>query len=159
MAPKIWKFLKKQIKSKTDVIAIITILILSYAFYEYTFKITHKYNQYPAYYWILRNIFFNYVALHLWAKIIFFIITIYTCLALWVIKFKDDKEKHLYLIFSALSLAPFWLIEVRYAIIPIVLLNLYRTSKNKYLEGSQFIYGAALSGIILYTIINTTYFP
>lgn len=158
-AKNVFKKIKPSLSSIKGIIITIPVIIAAYIIYDYTFQITHAYNSLPLYNWVIRNISLHFIANHLWAKILFFIAIFYGSLVLIFAEFKNHKEKILYLSFATLSLIPFWLIEVRYAIIAMVLFTLYRVPKNKYLEITQLIYNILLSGILFYTIINTIYFP
>lgn len=158
--PNIIKTIKNWLQNaKTAIFFIASTSVFTALFFS-TFKITHAYNNIDNYYWIIRNIFLNAVETNLAFKISFLLIIIYTALVLFsFVTTKKTMQRAALIAVSITALAPFWLIEVRYAIIPLVLFQLYRESQSRHIEIIQLFYGILLSLITIYTITNTIYFP
>lgn len=157
--PEILRTGKKWLGEKLSALIFGLSLVGGSLFFWFDFEVTHIYNRYPQYWWFLRNIFLHAAENNLWLKGAFLFALIYGILALIATPFRSQSLKIAFFTFSALTLLPSWLIEVRYAIIPIALFQLYRQEADRSTEVLQSVWQTALSFILLSTVFHTVYFP
>ncbi len=134
-------------------------IILSLALlflYIFTFKNNHPYNNIGAHYFIRNFILVRFSSSVVW-KSLFFIPLIYTFWSLIVTPFNRYSFLLLY-IFTVLFLAPSWLIEQRYYIIPITLFMLFRQEQEKKVEQITSIYYIAIICLLIPFIVNMDVF-
>jgi alpha-1,2-glucosyltransferase len=108
------------------------------ALYWFTFKVDHPYNQIETHYF-LRNLVLTRFTASTPMKIIFFLPVIY---AFWSLVVTELKEKSYYFIylFTIIFLAPSWLIEQRYYMIPFMLFMVFRKDQILWVEVSTIVY-------------------
>lgn len=152
------KLISEIFKNKLQAVVFLSIVTASAIHFFNFFKLSHPYNNPQSYYWIIRNIFLEQILNNNLYKIGFFIIMIYAILMLWDLVKERKQEALAFIFFSVLALSSFWLIEVRYAIIPLALYQLLRKPASQKTEITQLGYNIILSGISIYTIVHTIYF-
>ena len=119
-----------------------------------TFTNSHPWNQYPEH---LRNRILLFFTSSFTNKIMFFTIIAYSLLSLSLIKLKSKKFYFFYP-FSFLALAPLWLIESRYSIIPIILFILFRREQKKTAELITCFLFAALSLYFYWIYLHQSFY-
>lgn len=119
-----------------------------YLIFLLTFESTHPYNQtFPDYY--IRNQLLMTVTSGLIWKSAFFLPVAFALLSLAVTRLRELRFYWLYP-FTALSLVPFWLIEPRYAFVPLSLFILFKEERSAWIEGTTLVFYVILSVMLVY---------
>lgn len=140
--------------SRNKAFALIVLAILFYGFFLLTFKIDHQWNSTQFDYY-LRNRILNFFDSSFILQSLFFVTIAYSILSVSRIKLVDKRQYLIYpltTIFLSLS----WLIEVRYFIIPIVLINLFsvRDRRTEIFLISWYLVFTFIFMIFLYQNLN-----
>ncbi len=135
--------------SWTRCILIVGALCGGYVFYSHTFVIDHAYN------WVVNDRFLHNdiliaIATHQWAKIISYGVIVVGIAALIGARWRRPVDALVFLPFALLALSLHWLIEPRYAIVPIVLYLLWMRIPRRVLW-MQIAYALALC-MLTYTV-------
>lgn len=129
-------------------------MVLCYFFFRQTFVNDHPFNQAT---WFLRNWILVTANRSLMAKSIFFFFMAYAILSVGVSKLYERRLVIVYP-FIFFYLFPYWLIEVRYYLIPFALFMLFRKTVPKYIEYATLIMYIVISLYFVYGIANYRFF-
>ena len=119
-----------------------------------TFQNNHPWNQNPEH---LRNRALLFFSSGLTNKIMFFVITSLSLIYISLTRLADGKFYPLYP-FTVFALVPIWLIESRYAIIPLILFILFREISDRRLEWLTVIYFVLVSMYFFYGYLNQGFY-
>jgi alpha-1,2-glucosyltransferase len=122
-----------------------------------TFTIDHPYNTEPWAQWFLSNRILTYFKQDLPRKALFFLPIMYSVLSLLT---TDLYERKYYLIFplSILFLAPHWMVDPRYYVIPFVFFLLFKEDDPKPIRYITYLMYVGLSGYFFLSIVSYDYF-
>jgi alpha-1,2-glucosyltransferase len=134
----------------------LVILSALFLLYLLTMQNTHPYNQNPDEY--LRNQILVFVMSRWLIKALFFIPIAFALLLLWVTPLRSGAAIPLY-VCVVLSLGAHWLVEPRYAILPIALFTLLRERRSSLVESLDLSWNAALSWALFLGIARRAFFP
>jgi alpha-1,2-glucosyltransferase len=111
---------------------VLPVLLVIFFIYLLTFTNSHPYNQsFPDYY--LHNGLLIWATSGLLPKTLFFLPVAFSLLSLAVVRLRERRFYWLYP-FTFLSLLPFWLIEPRYAFVPLGLFLLFKKERAAWLD-------------------------
>lgn len=139
------------IKKYKIVLLMAPFLILFPAF---TFVNDHPYNWT---WWFLHNFFLVFFTADIFRKLIFFTIVTISLYALGVMKL-EKKSFYLLYPFTVLFLAPSWLIEARYYIVPFIFFILFKKEQSILTALVQIVYEFVLTTVVLVGILNWWFF-
>ena len=117
-----------------------------------TFSNTHPWNQYPIF---IRNVILTGVAGQSTAKFVYFLLGSITLGSLCVTRL-NSKHTKLFSIVAFLSLIPYWLVEPRYAFVPLGLFLIWRVQQNLRIERILLIWFIMLSLLSMWGLFQYT---
>ena len=122
-----------------------------------TFTIDHPYNTEPWAQWFLSNQILTYFKQDPLRKALFFLPILYSVLSLLTTRLYERKY---YLIFplSVLFLAPHWMVDPRYYLIPFVLFLLFKEDDPKPVRYITYMMYVGLSCYFFLSIVSYDYF-
>lgn len=135
---------------------IFLIILILFPIFFYLFKADNWFNN-PAFNFYIRNKFINTVISSSTNKIIFFLFSSLSLLAIPILKL-EKKEFNLFYLFSILYLSLSWLIECRYHIIPFTLFILFRKPEGKLPEIILIIYFLLMNIWLIWGSANMKFF-
>jgi alpha-1,2-glucosyltransferase len=135
---------------------VLLLLLLVFFIYLLTFTNTHPYNQsFPDYY--LRNELLIWATSGLLPKTLFFLPVAISLLSLAVVRLRQKRFYWLYP-FTVISLLPFWLIEPRYAFVPLSLFLLFKEEPAAWVDWLTVVLYLLLSLLLLYLMRAELFF-
>jgi alpha-1,2-glucosyltransferase len=135
---------------------ILALLALFFLVYWFGFTADHPYNR-PELGCYLRNRVLRIAASNVWMRLLFFGIASYSLLCLMTVKLKENR---CYLLYPAtlLFLLPAWLIEPRYALIPLTLFLAMRERQKVRVECAGVIYSIIFSLLLFQRVQHKLFF-
>jgi alpha-1,2-glucosyltransferase len=129
---------------------ILPMLLVIFMIYLLSFTSTHPYNKsFPDYY--LRNGLLIWATSGLLPKSLFFLPIAFSLLSLSVVPLRQRRFYWLYP-FTVFSLLPFWLIEPRYAFVPLSFFLLFKEEHTAWVEWLSISLYLLLSLLLLYLV-------
>lgn len=140
------------IKKHREIVFVLGVLYVVILFTQFA----HKYNQ-PEYVFYIHNIFLKLLRESMFWKTIFFIPAVYALLSHITFPLLKKHYSSLYL-FSILALAPSWLVDPRYFIVPSALFLLLRKTQARIFEYAQITMYVILSAAVFLGIAQERFF-
>ena len=143
-----------KVRKRWGLIVLLSLVGL-YGFYLRDFLNTHPYNQhtFATHNWVL--VYFTQTVVK---KLIFYLTIVYSIYSLWVTKLYK-KMQYLIYPFTFLFLAPSWLIEPRYFIVPFTLFHLFRRPGSDKQERKLVLWQGVIAAIVFFGIATKRFFP
>lgn len=153
-----WPYLAGNLYAGLKVFRSKKLLLLLIPFFvtipTFTFINDHPFN---STWWFLHNFFLVYFTADVFRKVLFFTIVTISLYALGVIRL-EKKSFYLLYPFTVLFLAPSWLIEARYYIVPFCFFILFKKEDAMLTSRIQILYEIVLSVILITGILNWWFF-
>lgn len=127
---------------------LLALLLGAWLLFLWGFKVDHPYNHFAGF---LRNDLLMAVDREPFLKPLFFLPVALGLAALCLTRLRRGSLYAVYP-YALAMLLPAWVIEMRYAFIPLVLLLLFRREDEPWIEGASVVYSGVVATLLLYGI-------